>query len=280
MAGSTFASKVGRRVRTAIRGEEVGDGVVVTFEGAHILARPTNKIEHRLLSGEAYDAANFAAVDSVVGPGMVCFDIGANIGVYTAVLARRVGESGSVHAFEPVSHIRRRLRTNVALNGVRNVVVNAFALGEEPGELEMLQVKESVFRGGTSTFLRNDNVREMGDDCFEKEAVQIDTLDRYVDAAGLERLDFIKLDVEGFEIYVLKGGIRAITKFRPAILFEHDQDRLAEMGFGEESIASLFRDNGYVCYEIQNRHGQTMLTQFDFDRRLSGNNLLALNIGE
>jgi FkbM family methyltransferase len=69
------------------------------------------------------------------------------------------GAAGAVHAFEPVRHICHKLKSNVAINGGRNVIVNDFALGAEPDELKMFQVKEGVFRGGTTTVLCNNMSR-------------------------------------------------------------------------------------------------------------------------
>lgn len=269
-----------RKISPKNSSQPASAGVIVKFGSTRILARSTNKIESKLLGSRGYDLSNFEVVNSVVREGNVCFDIGANIGVYSAVMSRLVGQSGHVHAFEPVKHVRRRLRLNLALNGSRNVSVNGFALGHEAGQLEMFQVKEGLFRGGTSTFLHNDNVQEMGVESFDKELVDIITLDEYVARNKVPAIDFIKLDVEGFEINVLRGGHASLEKFKPTILFEHDQDRLIDLGISEDVIGTLFAKIGYACYEIDWVDGAASLIPYFFDRRLRSNNLIALHIGE
>lgn len=271
-------AKRARAISSAAEPATRGDGAVTAMGEARILTRVSNKIENKLLSGEGYDVSNFEIVNSIVREGAVCFDIGANIGVYSVVFSRLSGSTGEVHSFEPVRHIRRRLEINLALNGARNAVVNDFALGEEVGELEMLQVKEGVFRGGTSTFIRNDNVAEMGDEAFEKEKVRIETLDRYIAEKGVTRIDFMKIDVEGFEIMVLKGARETLSRFKPAILFEHDQERLAYIKRPESELGDFLRELGYVCFEIFMHQGRANLAEFRFDRKIKGNNLLALHL--
>ena len=181
---------------------------VVEFRGARISCSRRNKLELKLLTDpENYDWPNFVAVTSIVRPGSVCLDIGANVGVYSMVMDRLGAE---VHAFEPVAHIRRRLSINRALNRA-NVVINDFALGDHTGELPMLQVKEDAFRGGTSTFVRS-SAQRTGLDGFDLVPVKVCRLDEY--SEGFERLDFIKLDVEGFELKVLTGGKRTLERFQ------------------------------------------------------------------
>lgn len=252
---------------------------VVEFRGARIICTPANKLENKLLeNAAAYDRPNFNALISLVKEGDICFDIGANIGIYSSVLSRAVGSAGHVHSFEPVRHIRRKLYANLAMNGAKNVTVNHFALGAEAGELPMFQVKEGEFRGGTSTFVRNNNVEKMGEQAFEKEIVKIAALDSYVEEMGIDRVDFMKIDVEGFELNVLKGAVKTLGKFRPPILFEHNQGRLGGLEIKEEDFALLFSELGYSCFETGTLDERLSLVPFGFDRKMRGNNLMALHI--
>jgi len=250
---------------------------LVGFRGAQVVCEESNKLEAKLLDDPAsYDKKNFAAVETLVQPGAICMDIGANIGIYSAVLSRLVGPTGHVHAFEPVRHIRRKLRTNLAFNGARNVTVNDFALGDVPGSLEMFQVKEGQFRAGTSTLVRNNNVETMGEDAFERQTVEVRTVDTY----GLDRVDFMKIDVEGFEFNVLKGAVETLRKHRPAILFEHDQGRLEGLAGDERQFAELLGGLGYSCFELDLSDDEVWVTPFNFDSRLRTNNLIALNVND
>lgn len=256
-----------------------GASRIVEFRGARILCAESNKLEAKLLTDpKGYDESNFEALCAIVREGSVCLDIGANIGIYSSVMSRIVGDAGAVHAFEPVRHIRRKLASNVAINGGRNVVINDFALGAEPGELEMFQVKEGQYRAGTSTFLNNNNVQDMGVEAFDRELVKIVTLDSY--AADMPKIDFIKLDVEGFELNVLRGGRETLARCKPAILFEHDQPRLAGLGLVESDFATLLNELGYSCFEVFPADDETYFAPFGWDRKLKRNNVLALQLGK
>lgn len=247
---------------------------IVDFRSARIACHASNKLEDKLLrEPEDYDLANFTALTSIVRSDAVCLDVGANIGIYSCVLSRLAAE---VHAFEPVRHIRQKLQINAALNGARNLTINPFAMGDRPGELEMFQVKEGQYRGGTSTLVANNNVSDMGEAAFDREIVQVSTLDTY--CAAFKRLDFVKIDVEGFELNVLRGARETLDRLSPAILFEHDQPRLGGLGLNEQDFADLLQGLGYRCFEVFLLDGVPSMAPFDWDRPLKTNNLLAIRL--
>lgn len=252
-------------------------GTIVDFRGCRFYAGLDNKIEASLLRGERhYDLANFTAVTHFVKPGHVCFDIGANIGVYSVVFAGLTGSARNVHAFEPVDHIREKLLANAALNGFGSIHANAFALGAEAGSLEMFQVKSGRFRGGTSTFIRNENVAALGDDEFVTRTVEVRTLDRYAADSALARVDFLKIDVEGFEFFVLEGAARTIARFHPTILLEYDETRHGKQGHGEKLHAFL-DEHGYRAHEFTTFGDNLALQPFVFDRQPRNRNLLCMS---
>ncbi|HXV14421.1 MAG TPA: FkbM family methyltransferase [Candidatus Krumholzibacteria bacterium] len=262
-----------RRLVTYLRAHQ-HSRAVVEFRGCRFFAGLDNKIEASLLRGErGYDHANFTAATHFVRPGHVCFDIGANIGVYSVVMARLSGSAANVHAFEPVEHIRERLLGNAGLNGYSDLRVNAFALGAEAGSLEMFQVKRGHFRGGTSTFLRNENVATLGEGQFETRTVQIRTLDHYVAEAGLARVDFMKIDVEGFELPVLEGAARTVARFHPVVLMEYDEARHGRQGHGDK-LRTFLNGHGYHAYEFTSFGDDLVLSPFDFSGQPRNRNLL------
>lgn len=252
-------------------------GTIVDFRGCRFFAGFDNKIETALLRGERhYDLANFTAVAHFVKPDHVCFDIGANIGVYSVVFAGLTGSARNVHAFEPVDHIREKLMANAKLNGFGAIHMNAFALGAETGSLEMFQVKSGRFRGGTSTFIRNENISALGDDEFITRNVEIRTLDRYAADSELVRVDFLKIDVEGFEFFVLEGATRTVARFHPVILLEYDETRHGRQGHGEK-LRAFLDGHGYQAYEFTTFGDDLALLPFAFDRQPRNRNLLCLS---
>jgi FkbM family methyltransferase len=248
---------------------------ICTYLGCQFFADNGNKIESRLISQD-YDRATLGLVSMLVKPGHVCMDIGANIGVYSVVMQSLAGRSGEVHSFEPVNHIRRKAMLNLQLNGCRNVRLNDFALGASPGTLKMLQVKSGIFRAGTSSMLETDSIEAVGREHFDEVDVRVETLDNYVAELGMKQLDFIKMDVEGFEIFVLQGATKTLAKLRPAILFEYDLGRLDKLGISEEDFAKIFQGNNYVIIAPQQISNTYLVDEYVFDGKGAKRDMLAL----
>jgi FkbM family methyltransferase len=169
---------------------------------------------------------------SSVRPGDVVADVGANVGLYAVALARRVGATGRVIAYEPDAGNAELLRRNLALNDVEGVVeVREAAVGSERGEIPFLSDRQqSRFDpGGTSR-------------------VRVVTLDD-----ELERVALLKIDVEGFEGAVLQGArsLLADAVRRPRRIFvEVHLARLPELGLTERDVVRALEDAGYRVTEL------------------------------
>lgn len=161
-----------------------------------------------------------------ISPGSVVLDVGANIGAHTVPLAQLVGEGGVVVAFEPQPILHQILNANLVLNSIPNAITYAMALGDREGECRIpsLDYSEAENFGG------------IGVDMVEEgETVPLCMLDGF----QLERVDFIKLDVEGFESKVLEGAANTIERCRPIMYIENDRaeksaeliQRLFDMGY-------------------------------------------------
>jgi len=251
-----------------------GSSGIIKFRGCNFFAGldRQNKIETALLSGkDNYDIDNFSVISAFVRPGSVCFDIGANIGVYTVVMGKISGDKGFVHSFEPVPHIRSKLLANVSVNSHKSLCINDFALGKEETSLEMFQVKDNQYRGGTSTFIPNENISSMGTDKFNKVSVKVTTIDSYCRNNDISNVDFIKIDVEGFERNVLSGGIEIITRHSPIILMEYDPIRHSN---DREFFKSFFETHGYSIFEFSTFSGELIISPFNFSGCPNGRNIL------
>lgn len=250
---------------------------VVEFRSSKLWAGPDNKIEAVLLQrDEQYDICNFSALEKLVNKGDVCLDIGANIGVYSVILSQLSGDSANIHSFEPVSHIRNRLMMNARLNGFSDIHINDFALGAAPETIEMNQIKEGVFRGGTSSFLKNENWQSLSDSDFETVPVAVNTLDFYVSDAMLKKVSFLKIDVEGFEWNVLQGAKNTLQTFKPHILMEYDFERHNEE-HTPEAYKRFFDELGYRAFEFTIGGGELFLLPYKFDRTPLNRNILCLH---
>ena len=140
----------------------------------------------------------------------VCFDVGANVGYYTLMLAQRA-KRGSVHAFEPVPLNFHILNTNVLANKLRNVIVNNCAVGDGEGTTEFVVATDAAYSSMVDTRRKS---------IAERIVVPVVTLDSYCASHGIERIDFIKADVEGAEGQVVRGaaGLLADKDRRPRLI--------------------------------------------------------------
>jgi FkbM family methyltransferase len=177
---------------------------------------------------------------TLLQPGDVMIDAGANIGLFTVLAGSRVGPQGRVIACEPAAATMGLLRDNVALNGFGWVELQEVALAEQPGRLQM-----QVFEPGSgfSSFAPADTDRARTVD------VAVTTLD---DVAGewLERTRLVKLDVEGAELRALQGARRLLERARPDFIVELEPEHLERQGASLAEVQSLFDDAGYTGYSI------------------------------
>lgn len=158
----------------------------------------------------------FAIVDSLPADAVVV-DGGANIGFFTVPVAHRTqGRGTRIVSFEPQRQLFQALGGSLALNGYRHVYLHNCGLGAEPGIAQLPAVDYSIAQDfGTVSLSDETTVDEDG--WMADRVVDITS----IDAMALPRLDFFKLDVEGYEIPALTGALETIKKHRPWIWVEY-----------------------------------------------------------
>jgi FkbM family methyltransferase len=191
---------------------------------------------------------------SLVSPGNVCVDVGAAAGIYTVSLSRLAGPSGLVHSIEPLPFAWPTWNRLLDVHSSPNVQHHCLALGSEPGQASM-----SVPKGRhglvTGRSFISQNCRGLGsNEEFAQHItypVPVATLDSLLEAADASRLDFIKIDVEGAELHVLKGGSGVIESFRPAMLIEIEARHTARYQYSPEDVVTWLTERGYAMYTWQ-----------------------------
>ena len=190
-----------------------------------------------------FETRELAFAERLLQPGMTVLDIGAHQGLYTLLASRRVGPSGRVFSFEPSPRERRALRLNLRINFCDNVVVQALALGSEETTADLYVVDK--YNTGYNS-LRPPNAPEPSSTV----AVRVRTLDNWLADEKIDHVDFIKLDVEGAELSVLKGARELLARTRPVLLVEIAQIRTAGWGYDAVEIVRFLESMGYVWFEI------------------------------
>jgi FkbM family methyltransferase len=192
-----------------------------------------------------YERNEWLVVQNFLRPGMTVLDVGAHHGYYSLLAAPILKNAGCIVAFEPSSRERRKLRWNLMLNGFRFVKVEPVALGSEEGSSDFFIVR------GKETGCNSMRPPDV-DEPVVKKCVQVLTLDHYLASQNIKSVDFLKLDVEGAELSVLKGAKKLLaTKPRPVILCEVDEIRSAPWNYRAVEIYDFLVNAGFEWFSCK-----------------------------
>jgi FkbM family methyltransferase len=185
-------------------------------------------------------------LNRMLRPGQVAFDIGSNIGMHAMIMANRVGPTGQVHVFEPDPHPMGRLKANMNLNGLANVVLNQAAISSRT-ETRQLFLHDDTIGNFANASLQAANVGRSTTTIDMK----VWSLDDYVAANPIPRLDAIKLLAQGEEWNALQGGIETIKRYRPKIFFLWEPSYWARQSLCLMDAVRFFKDLGYATYQVE-----------------------------
>lgn len=195
----------------------------------------------------------------------IVFDVGTNIGSVANWFANRTKH---VHCFEPHPDNLRMTTEQIEIRKTKNITLSQIALGCEPGTLH-LNVKS--FHGHHSL------VDTKISPTIEKIEVEVDTVDRYCRTKNIEQIDFLKIDVEGFEEEVLKGAKDMLSHGKVRlVLFEHRAAILSSVGKHGKDIFTPLLDNGYTVFTLDGKK----LTSQELDNPPDADFLAAMNPDE
>jgi len=181
---------------------------------------------------------------------MVFVDIGANLGEYSLFAAKRVRD-GKVLAFEPLPKMIKLLEENVSLNHFQNVQIFTYGLSSKEGVLPIHEIENA--HEGLSTFFPGE---QKSKNAFE---VHLKVFDAEFEGMGVDRIDFIKMDIEGGELGALQGARKTIEKFRPVVMVEINQQTYHAAGYTIDDVYKFFSSLAYSPFEI-NKQGDLVST--------------------
>lgn len=163
------------------------------------------------------ELANIFAIVDTLEPGSVIVDGGTNIGFFSVPVAHRTqGRNIRIIGFEPQRQLFQALSGSLVLNGYSHVFLHNLGLATEPGTAQLPAIDYSVAQDFGTVQLSDDTT--VAEDSWMNERV-VDTTS--IDAMALPRLDFFKLDVEGYEVPALQGALATIQQHRPWIWVEY-----------------------------------------------------------
>jgi|ETNmetMinimDraft_13_1059891.scaffolds.fasta_scaffold01996_6 FkbM family methyltransferase len=188
-----------------------------------------------------FEPNTVSCIKKLCKEGMTVIDIGANIGCHTLLFAKIVGDSGKVIAFEPMEWALKKLRRNINLNNIdNNIIVEKMALSNKK------EIKELLFKSSWTI-----DSKKLPESQIPQK-INMETLDEYVSSNGIEHIDLIKLDVDGYEFKVLKGAFKTLKTHKPVIITEIGFYSLERVGDKAEDMLSLLESIGYQSYSEKN----------------------------
>jgi FkbM family methyltransferase len=181
-----------------------------------------------------YETKNVEAIQQTVRKDDIAYDVGAHVGYFSVLMGDIVGSGGKVIAFEPRGLNLGYLQKHVAVNHCDNVEIVAKALGDHSGQAKL----ETRTGSGTGY------ISETGD-----EDVEISSIDDLVESGSLPAPTFLKIDVEGGEMAVLRGAMKVIEKQRPRMILATHGDQI------DAECRALLREWRYDMQDIDHASG-------------------------
>lgn len=209
--------------------------------GARINLIPGESISRAVARTGCYEPETMAVLERVLRPGDTFLDVGANSGLFTVAAAKLVGETGRVIAIEPSARERAKIAANVSASNVSNVRIWGFAVGRRFG-LARLAIATDQHAG----------LNTIGRKVFYKVPIKTTCIvpTAPLDALRLQRLDLIKVDIEGAETDFLLGAKQTIARCKPAIILEISGNVMGAYGASLEAMTEALQSLDYVMHEI------------------------------
>lgn len=174
----------------------------------------------------------------------VIFDIGAHFGQYAKIFAGLHNRSCQIYCFEPVDYTRSILKKVVSEH--KNLQIFPFGFSNEAQTLKInIPLKKSGKIGPGLAHLGPEKNRD-----YISQEITLKTIDDFVTEQKIDRLDFIKIDIEGAELLAFQGGSKSFDQFKPTVISEIEQSHMDRMGLQANDLFKFFTDKGYTAQKI------------------------------
>ncbi len=179
----------------------------------------------------------------------VIIDVGAHAGQFSKLFSKMV-KDGHIYAFEPASYTRSILKSVKFFHNLKNVTIVPLGLSDNAGEIVLnIPIKSSGSLGfGLS------HIGEIADDTKHqtyKETIKLTTLDNYVEQNKIEKVDFIKADIEGWELRMLEGAKNTMKKFKPTLFLEINDKFLNRAGDSAKDMIKFLQKYDYKIIKLE-----------------------------
>ncbi len=190
-----------------------------------------------------YEREDSEMIFKMITPDSHVFDIGANIGWYTIHISDML-KGGSIHCFEPIPATYKKLTDNINLNNIKSITTNNIALSEKKQILTFYFDPNQSGSSSSKNITENENI--------EKLELNSITLDDYMAQNKISKIDFIKCDVEGAELFVFQGATETLKKHTPIVFTELLRKWAAKFGYHPNEIMQIFHAMDYQAFYTKN----------------------------
>lgn len=215
-----------------------------TWSGSRLLCSMEDGFERRIVHFGTHEHRTERFLHAIFEPGDVFVDIGANIGVFSLLAASRVGPRGRVFALEPVPATFERLQRNLALDAASNVRAFNLAAWSAAAEVAMTCPVDPRLHSGVFHLEPGEEAGQL-----RVPAVALDEL--LLTGQQVDRVNVLKLDIEGAELPALEGARRLLAAFRPAVLAEVDLRHTRRFDYRPQDLARFMEALGYVPFGLE-----------------------------
>jgi FkbM family methyltransferase len=208
-----------------------------TIYGFDLVVGPENAYDYYYLG--FYESGALNIFKNILNNGDTFIDVGANIGLMSFYASSLVGEKGKVIAFEPTKKFFDDLSAGINQNGFKNILPLKLGLGSAKGSFPIYfnAVCPSLIKTG---------------DNDPHEIIEIETLDFVIEKNNISNVKLIKIDVEGFELEVVKGGQKLFSsKDAPVICIEYVKDQQKILENGQSALDFLKQTNSYKFFQLE-----------------------------
>ncbi len=193
---------------------------------------------------DGFEQEEFSFVKNILKEGDIFIDVGANIGLFSLIASKYVGKSGKIIAFEPAPVIYQRMLENCTVNQIENIDARNIGLSNEQGQL-IFHVSENGHDAWNS-------FAPSADTKLQKQiSVAVSTLDYELKDIDKAKVKLVKIDVEGWEKFVLAGGQQFFRDFSPIVMLEFTDENTINAGYSARDLYDIMVSYGYEWYALK-----------------------------
>ncbi len=218
---------------------------ITETKAGRFMVFPNDALGKCLIENGEFEPHFAQLIKNIIKPGDLCLDVGANLGYHTIEMSKATGPTGKVISFEPLRIIFQQMCGNCFLNDLRNVFPLNFAVGDTNGAIQMDPVNYDA--GGVNIGMTK--VGGGGDHVMIKR----------LDSMGLQKVAFIKLDVQGCEVKFLDGAAQTIAASRHVMFVEVENNWLQFFGSDSAKLLNKFLSMGYMLLRINTAYNRDHL---------------------